>query len=130
MPPLGMPGISNPPAPGEGGLQVPVDFLRKTYGDLLGYAFEWQPETARLVISRRGDRELGVSLDVVHLGAAYLGGTALTELVVATPVAPCAGLIVATVGQALRPFPQFSSVATYQPQGYSWYHSLQTRGPA
>ncbi|HSG41398.1 MAG TPA: N-acetylmuramoyl-L-alanine amidase, partial [Thermoanaerobaculia bacterium] len=59
--------LSQPPAPGEGGLQVPVDFLRKTYGDLLGYAFEWQPETARLVISRRGDRELGVSLDVVHL---------------------------------------------------------------
>lgn len=59
--------LSQPPAPGEGGLQVPVDFLRKTYGDLLGYAFEWQPETARLVISRRGDRELSVSLDVVHL---------------------------------------------------------------
>jgi N-acetylmuramoyl-L-alanine amidase len=59
--------LSQPPTEGEGGLQVPVDFLRKTYGDLLGYAFEWQPETARLVISRRGDRELGVSLDVVHL---------------------------------------------------------------
>lgn len=59
--------LSQPPAPGEGGLQVPIDFLRKTYGDLLGYAFEWQPETARLVISRRGDRELGVSVDVVHL---------------------------------------------------------------
>ena len=59
--------LSQPPARGEGGLQVPVDFLRKTYGDLLGYAFEWHPETARLVIARRGDRELGVSLDVVHL---------------------------------------------------------------
>ncbi len=59
--------LSQPPTEGEGGLLVPVDFLRKTYGDLLGYAFEWQPETARLVISRRGDRELGVSLDVVHL---------------------------------------------------------------
>jgi hypothetical protein len=59
--------LSQPPAPGEGGLQVPVDFLRKTFGDLLGYAFEWQPETARLIISRRGDRELSVSLDVVHL---------------------------------------------------------------
>lgn len=59
--------LSQPPTEGEGGIQVPVDFLRKTYGDLLGYAFQWQPETARLVISRRGDRELGVSLDVVHL---------------------------------------------------------------
>lgn len=59
--------LSQPPVRGEGGLQVPVDFLRKTYGDVLGYSFEWQPETARLVISRRGDRELGVSVDVVHL---------------------------------------------------------------
>ena len=30
-------------------------------------------------------------------------------------------------GQLLRPFPQFSSVGTYNPQGYSWYHSLQVR---
>lgn len=59
--------LSQPPAPGDGGLQVPADFLRKTYGDLLGFAFTWQPETARLVIARRGDRELSVSLDVVHL---------------------------------------------------------------
>lgn len=59
--------LSQPPVRGEGGLQVPVDFLRKTYGDILGYSFEWQPETARLVIFRRGDRELGVTVDVVHL---------------------------------------------------------------
>jgi N-acetylmuramoyl-L-alanine amidase len=59
--------LSQPPAPGEGGLQVPVDFLRKTFGDLLGYAFEWHPETQRLTIARRGNRELGVTLDVVHL---------------------------------------------------------------
>ena len=59
--------LSQPPALGDGGLQVPVDFLRKTYGDLLGYAFEWRPETNRLTIARRGSREMGVSLDVVHL---------------------------------------------------------------
>ncbi|HEY0557227.1 MAG TPA: N-acetylmuramoyl-L-alanine amidase [Thermoanaerobaculia bacterium] len=59
--------LSQPPSRGEGGLQVPVDFLRKTYGDLLGYSFEWHPETSRLVIARRGSRELGVTLDVVHL---------------------------------------------------------------
>jgi N-acetylmuramoyl-L-alanine amidase len=59
--------LSQPPSQGEGGLQVPVDFLKKTYGDILGYAFEWHPETARLTIARRGDRELAVSLDVVHL---------------------------------------------------------------
>jgi len=59
--------LSQPPSRGEGGLQVPVDFLRKTFGDLLGYAFEWHPETSRLTIARRGSRELGVTLDVVHL---------------------------------------------------------------
>jgi N-acetylmuramoyl-L-alanine amidase len=59
--------LSQPPARGEGGLQVPVDFLKKTYGDLLGYAFEWHPESSRLVIARRGNRDLPVSLDVVHL---------------------------------------------------------------
>jgi len=59
--------LSQPPSRGEGGLQVPVDFLRKTYGDLLGYSFEWHPETSRLTIARRGSRELSVTLDVVHL---------------------------------------------------------------
>jgi N-acetylmuramoyl-L-alanine amidase len=59
--------LSQPPSRGEGGLQVPVDFLKKTFGDLLGYAFEWHPETSRLTIARRGNRELGVTLDVVHL---------------------------------------------------------------
>ena len=59
--------LSQPPAPGDGGLQVPVDFLRKSYGDLLGYAFEWHPETMRLTIAQRGNREMGVTVDVVHL---------------------------------------------------------------
>lgn len=59
--------LSQPPVGGEGGLQVPVDFLKKTYGDILGYAFEWHPETSRLTIARRGDREVSVSLDVVHI---------------------------------------------------------------
>jgi N-acetylmuramoyl-L-alanine amidase len=59
--------LSQPPTRGEGGLQVPADFLRKTYGDLLGYSFEWHPETSRLIIARRGNRDLPVSLDVVHL---------------------------------------------------------------
>jgi N-acetylmuramoyl-L-alanine amidase len=59
--------LPQPATPGEGGIQVPVELLRKTYGDLLGYSFEWRPETARLTIARRGARELPVSVDVVHL---------------------------------------------------------------
>jgi len=60
--------LSQPVVRGEmGTLMVPVDFLRKTYGDLLGYSFDWRPETQRLVIGRRAARELPVLLDVVHL---------------------------------------------------------------
>ena len=58
--------LSQPPVRGEGGILVPLDFLRKTWGDLLGYAFEWRPEASRLLITRRGARELSVLTDVVH----------------------------------------------------------------
>jgi N-acetylmuramoyl-L-alanine amidase len=59
--------LPQPPSRGEGGLQVPLEFLRKTWGDLQGYSFDWRPETARLTIARRGDREISVVVDVVHL---------------------------------------------------------------
>jgi N-acetylmuramoyl-L-alanine amidase len=60
--------LSQPVTRGEGGaLMVPLDFLRKTYGDLQGYSFDWRPETQRLIIARRAARELPVVLDVVHL---------------------------------------------------------------
>jgi N-acetylmuramoyl-L-alanine amidase len=59
--------LSQPVTRGEGGPQVPLDFLRKTYGTLAGYSFEWRPEESRLVIGRRESREIKVSLDVVHL---------------------------------------------------------------
>ncbi|HEX6861659.1 MAG TPA: N-acetylmuramoyl-L-alanine amidase [Thermoanaerobaculia bacterium] len=59
--------LPQPTAPGEGGVQVPVELLQRTYGDLLGFSFDWRPETARLTISKRGAREIPVSVDVVHL---------------------------------------------------------------
>jgi len=59
--------LSQPPTRGEDGVQVPLDFLQKTYGDVLGYSFEWRPETQRLAISRRKARDIAVSFDVVHL---------------------------------------------------------------
>lgn len=58
--------LSQPPVPGEGGVLVPLDFLRKTWGDLAGYSFEWRPEASRLLIARRGARELAVLTDIVH----------------------------------------------------------------
>lgn len=59
--------LPQPTAPGEGGVQVPIELLQKTYGDLLGYSFDWRPEAARLTISQRGAREMPVSVNVVHL---------------------------------------------------------------
>ncbi|HEX5759548.1 MAG TPA: N-acetylmuramoyl-L-alanine amidase [Thermoanaerobaculia bacterium] len=59
--------LSQPVALGEGGPQVPVDFLERTYGALAGYSFEWRPTEARLAIGRRGAREVPVAVDVVHL---------------------------------------------------------------
>lgn len=58
--------LTQPPVLGDGLIQVPIDFLRKTYGDVLGYSFDWRPEASRLLIGRRGERELSVMTDVVH----------------------------------------------------------------
>lgn len=49
------------------GIQVPLDLLRATYGDLLGYSFTWDPAAGRLAIGRRVARELTVDVDVVNL---------------------------------------------------------------
>ena len=73
--------LSQPVARGESTLQVPLDFLQRTYGDLLGYSFEWRPELQRLVIARRAARELPVLVDVVHLQG-------MTTLVLQFPEAP------------------------------------------
>lgn len=73
--------LTQPPAEGDGGIQVPLDFLRKTFGDVLGYAFEWQPESSRLAISRRAERQLNVAVDLVHLQG-------MTTVVLQFPEAP------------------------------------------
>lgn len=73
--------LPQPPSRGEGGLQVPLEFLRKTWGDLQSYSFDWRPETARLTIARRGARELSVAVDVVHLQG-------VTTVVLQFPEAP------------------------------------------
>ncbi|HSK78468.1 MAG TPA: N-acetylmuramoyl-L-alanine amidase [Thermoanaerobaculia bacterium] len=73
--------LPQPTAPGEGGVQVPLELLQKTYGDLEGYSFDWRPEAARLTISKRGAREIPVSVDVVHLQG-------VTTVVLQFPEAP------------------------------------------
>ena len=59
--------LPQPVVRGAGGLQVPLALLRKTYGSILGYGFDWRPDEGRLVIGPRGAREIPVVLDVVHL---------------------------------------------------------------
>jgi N-acetylmuramoyl-L-alanine amidase len=59
--------LSQPPVPGEGGPLVPLDFLDRTFGALAGWAFEWRPAEARLVVARRGGKEVRLAVDVVHL---------------------------------------------------------------
>jgi N-acetylmuramoyl-L-alanine amidase len=59
--------LSQPPVRGEGGPQVPLDFLRRTWGAVSGYSFDWRLEESRLIVSRREAREIKVALDVVHL---------------------------------------------------------------
>ena len=63
----GIASLSQPPTDGAHGIQVPVDFLDRTFGDLGGYAFDWRPEQQRLIVGRRSARELNVALDVVYL---------------------------------------------------------------
>ncbi|MGH9360508.1 MAG: N-acetylmuramoyl-L-alanine amidase, partial [Thermoanaerobaculia bacterium] len=59
--------LSQPVALGDGGPQVPVDFLERTYGALLGYSFAWRPTEARLAIGRRTAKQVSLAVDVVHL---------------------------------------------------------------
>lgn len=59
--------LAAPPVAAGADVQVPLDFLRATYGDLLGYRFTWDPSAGRLSIERPTARELAVEVDVVHL---------------------------------------------------------------
>ncbi|HYG61293.1 MAG TPA: N-acetylmuramoyl-L-alanine amidase [Thermoanaerobaculia bacterium] len=73
--------LSQPVTRGEAGLEVPIDFLSKTWGDLSGYSFDWRPQEGRLAIGTRSAREIPVALDVVHLQA-------MTTVVLQFPEAP------------------------------------------
>ena len=59
--------LSRPPIVGQGGLQVPLSALERSYGDRLGYVFRWSEATRTLEVARRGDRGLALSIDPVHI---------------------------------------------------------------
>ncbi len=58
--------IGHPPMASIDGLQVPVEFLMRSYGDLLGFRFEWDPQSRHLRISRREGAAVDVAIDWVH----------------------------------------------------------------
>ena len=58
--------LSQAPQLFGGDLLVPVDLLQRTFGDLLGLAFEW-PGDGRLLVTRPRVRELPVEMEIVHL---------------------------------------------------------------
>ncbi|MEO8504242.1 MAG: N-acetylmuramoyl-L-alanine amidase [Acidobacteriota bacterium] len=51
----------------EAGLLVPLDLLQRTFGDIEGYEFEWRPAEMRLVAAPREQRDIQVTVDLVHL---------------------------------------------------------------
>jgi len=59
--------LSQVPEETSAGVLVPLDFLRVTFGDLLGYTFVWEGEAARLTVRRRSAEELSVTVDVVNV---------------------------------------------------------------
>lgn len=88
-----------------GELLVPVDLLQRTYGDLLGLAFDW-PGDGRLLVTRPRQRELPVEMELVHLQG-------ITTLVFRFPERPryrvrerLGGYDVELVGDRLLPPPR------------------------
>ncbi len=59
--------LSQAPVAGAGGLHVPIDLLRSTFGQILGYDIGWDARERTLSVRRRQLRELAVSYDLVHL---------------------------------------------------------------
>ena len=49
------------------GLMVPLDFLRRTWGEFAGYSFSWSRAERMLRVERRPSRELETSLDLVPI---------------------------------------------------------------
>ncbi len=59
--------LSQPPVVGPTGLEVPLDLLDLTFGRLSGYDFVWLHADRKLQVTRRPERRLPMTLDVVDL---------------------------------------------------------------
>ncbi|MDZ4800170.1 MAG: TonB-dependent receptor [Bryobacteraceae bacterium] len=110
---------------------------RWSFGIQQQFLREWVLDVS--YVGNRGT-QVAVRRDLNAIPAQYLSKSATRDQAAIDNLAaqvrnPLAGLLPgtslngATVGrsQLLRPYPHFTGVATFDPQGYSWYHSLQAR---
>lgn len=62
--------LSRAPLAGlDGRIEVPIDFLELSYGDLLGYRFDWSSSTRSLEVLRSSRRRLPVEIDRVQISS-------------------------------------------------------------
>ena len=73
--------LSQTPLASTSGLEVPLDFLRKTYGEMMGYNFDWREGQRLLVVDRLSGEELAIEIDWLH-------SQGTTTLVLAFPRRP------------------------------------------
>jgi N-acetylmuramoyl-L-alanine amidase len=59
--------LSRAPLERDGLLYVPIDFVAKSYGALVGAVASWDPVARRLTVGRPDLRELPVELSLVHV---------------------------------------------------------------
>jgi N-acetylmuramoyl-L-alanine amidase len=69
--------LSQPPQESIHGLVVPLDLLERTYGEAMGYLFDWQPLAESLRIERHRPRQIRVFPEMVHVRGAVRGATTL-----------------------------------------------------
>jgi N-acetylmuramoyl-L-alanine amidase len=73
--------LSQTPLVSTAGLEVPLDFLRRTFGEMMGYNFDWREGERLLVIDRLSGEELPIEIDWLH-------SQGTTTLVLAFPRRP------------------------------------------
>ena len=59
--------LSQVPVLTENGVRVPLDALKKSYGDLLGLELRWDGSLRQLSVGRQRPREINVEVQVVHI---------------------------------------------------------------
>ncbi len=137
------------PAGASGGLKTnlgqSISFFpekrRNPYGQRWSFGFQQvlpgQFLAEASYVGSRGTR-LGVNRDINVMPLQYLSRSAVRDTatinylseVFPSPFAGTNSIYGANTSRSamLRPYPQFGSITTIEPVGYSWYHSLQVRG--